>query len=88
MGMGVNEVRGAAGTATMGSLEDCLEEKARADAMSLLGLLPSHRSDKNGVSEDCGPGEEEQDTLCVLGREGLHQHPLPPLPAALGRMRA
>lgn len=31
------------------------------------GLLPSHRSDKNGVSEDCGPGEEEQDpALCVL----------------------
>lgn len=84
MGMGVNEVRGTAGTATMGSLEDCLEEKARVDAMSLLGLLPSHRSDKNGVSEDCSPGEEEQNTLCVLGREGLHPAPPSSPPSSLG----
>lgn len=65
---------------------DCLEEESRADAMSFLGLLPSHRSDKNSISEDCGPGEEEEDpAVCVSwGERASTSTP----PAATGRRQA
>lgn len=65
---GANMVRGVLWSWQPPRAPGCLEEEARADAGLFLGLLPSHRSDKNGVSEDCGPGEEEQDAaVCVLG---------------------
>lgn len=72
MWMGVSVVRG---TFRTGSHHGPLTAwRGNLGWRHVISWLPSHRSDKSGISEDCGPGEEKQDPLvCVMGRESVHQ---------------
>lgn len=75
MWMGVSVVRG---TFQTGSHPGPLTAwKGKLSWRHVISWLPSCRSDKSGISEDCGPGEEKQDPRCVSwgGRVSISQTP-------------